>query len=158
MIKIVKFCTSDLACDVGNVCWQILFRHVDIKVSFLWGMKMDIKVLKLMNGWQTWLHQFMKIGSVRGAWTRQNLLGKAPLWCRHQCFCWLHCKFVHLHMLWFALHDVRALEYTHKCICIYLWSGISVVKASVFVRYDGSIGLASRAMASVDQLVSQLNR
>lgn len=52
----------------------------------------------------------------------------------------------------------EALEYTHKCICIYLWSGISVVKASVFVRYDGSIGLASRAMASVDQLVSQLNR
>ncbi|MBA0826754.1 hypothetical protein Goarm_011577 [Gossypium armourianum] len=36
--------------------------------------------------------------------------------------------------------------------------GILVVKASVFVRYDGSIGLASRAMASVDQLVWQLNR
>ncbi|MFQ6666580.1 hypothetical protein Gotur_032876 [Gossypium turneri] len=47
-----------------------------------------------------------------------------------------------------------ALTYTD----VYVWSGILVVKASVFVRYDGSIGLASRAMASVDQLVWQLNR
>nr|KJB25083.1 hypothetical protein B456_004G176300 [Gossypium raimondii] len=39
--------------------------------------------------------------------------------------------------------------------------GAIVMQASVFLLvalYDGSIGLASRAMASVDQLVWQLNR